>query len=99
MHKKINELAEQAASRVSRRGFVSRLGSAAAAVVFVGATLLSASSAQGARKNRNQLYDCVYSDGTHICTTRCPGALRVRDRDEKYNARLIAKTPVETCPY
>jgi len=100
MLERVNQLAEKAATNVSRRRFLARLGQGAAiASAFLGSMVLTGRSASAGKK-KGQLYVCIYDDGQTICDYQCKGTITYRDRLLRHRVQtsLVSRTPVDACP-
>ena len=97
MLKKVSEVAQRAATNVSRRRFLGRFGKGAMAVAAAAAGLLvGAGDARGARKAR-RVVCCFYDGGGPDCQyNKCSRSFRYREDGRWVVDRLIREIPCDS---
>lgn len=100
MLEKLNQLAEQAATNVSRRGFLGRIGRGAGAAAAAAAGLvILAGDARAGRKPRRVVCCYYYGGASPQCEyNRCPKFIRATDRGgDRETFYLEREVPCSSC--
>lgn len=102
MLKKLNQLAEQAATNVSRRQFLGRIGrGAGVAAAACAGLLIQASPARAGRGGTKTVPCCRYEGGYMTCGGHgtCPKFLQLMKGRNRSLALLVSGTQVPSCDY